>query len=120
MTIRPETNFGRRAETDVATITAAGNFILFHASHRKLGMFDQNRDNLLLGESPKHAQEMTADNFSKAGWSYGYVSAIDREGRTIWITDAHRDGNRFVVRADQKLTTFAKLESAIHACGESS
>jgi hypothetical protein len=50
MTIRPETDFGRRGETDVATITAAGNFILFHASHRKLGMFDRNRDNLLMGD----------------------------------------------------------------------
>jgi hypothetical protein len=34
------------------------------------------------------------------------VSALDREGRTIWIADAHRDGKRFVVRADEKLTGF--------------
>jgi len=27
----------------------------------------------------------------KAGWSLGYVSAIDSNGRTIWIADAHRD-----------------------------
>jgi len=34
-------------------------------------------------------------NLSKAGWSLGYVSAIDSEGRTIWIADAHRgDGKR--------------------------
>jgi len=26
------------------------------------------------------------------------------EGRTIWIADAHRDGKRFVVHADEKLT----------------
>jgi hypothetical protein len=38
---------------------------------------------------------------------------IDSNGRTIWIADAHRDdGKRFVVRADEKLTTFAELESA--------
>jgi hypothetical protein len=44
----------------------------------------------------------------------GYVSAIDSEGRTIWIVDAHRDdGKRFVVQADEKLTTFVELESAI-------
>jgi hypothetical protein len=35
------------------------------------------------------------------------------------MADAHRDnGNRFVVRADQKLTAFAELESAIRACGK--
>ena len=34
-------------------------------------------------------------------------SAVDSEGRTIWIVDAHRDdGNRFVVHADEKLTAF--------------
>jgi hypothetical protein len=35
---------------------------------------------------------------------------------TIWIADAHRDdGKRFVVRADEKLTAFMELESAIRA-----
>jgi hypothetical protein len=49
----------------------------------------------------------------------GYVSAIDSNGRTIWIADAHRDnGKRFVVRADEKLTAFRELESAVRACGE--
>ena len=44
--------------------------------------------------------EIIADNLSKAGWSLGWVSAIDSNGRTIWIADAHRDnGKRFVVRA---------------------
>jgi hypothetical protein len=39
-------------------------------------------------------------------------------GRTIWITDAHRDdGKRFVVHADEKLTAFVELESAIRGCG---
>ena len=33
--------------------------------------------------------EIIADNLSEAGWSYGYVSAVDLEGRTIWIADAH-------------------------------
>jgi hypothetical protein len=33
----------------------------------------------------------------------------------IWIADAHRDnGKRFVVRADEKLTAFLELETAIH------
>jgi hypothetical protein len=57
--------------------------------------------------------EIVADNLKKAGWSLGCVSA---EGRTIWIVDAHRDdGKRSVVLADEKLTAFAKLESAVRA-----
>ena len=42
------------------------------------------------------------------------MSALDREGRTIWITDAHRgDGRRFIVRADEKLTAFVELEREV-------
>jgi len=55
-----------------------------------------------------------ADNLSKAGWSWGCVSALDCEWRTIWIVDAHRDdGKRFVVRADEILTAFQGLESNV-------
>jgi len=55
--------------------------------------------------------EIIADNLSKAGWSWGCVSAVDCYGRTIFVADAHRgDGKRFVVRAE-KLTAFVKLES---------
>ncbi len=35
-----------------------------------------------------------ADNLSKAGWSLGYVSAVNSEGRTICIVDAHRDDGK--------------------------
>jgi hypothetical protein len=45
--------------------------------------------------------------------SLGWVSAIDREGRIIWIVDAHRDEKRFVVGADEKLTAFLKLEAPV-------
>jgi hypothetical protein len=38
---------------------------------------------------------------------------MDCEGRTIWIADAHRNGKRFVVRADEKLTAFLELQLAI-------
>jgi hypothetical protein len=59
--------------------------------------------------------EIIADRLSAAGWSLGWVSAIDSEGRTIWIVDAQRDdGRRFIVRADEKLTAFVELERAIH------
>jgi len=35
--------------------------------------------------------EIIPDNLSKAGRSWGWVSAIDSNGRTVWIADAHRD-----------------------------
>jgi hypothetical protein len=55
--------------------------------------------------------EIIADNLSKVGWSLGCVSAIDSEGRTIWIVDADRaDGKRFIVHADEKLSAFVELE----------
>jgi hypothetical protein len=58
----------------------------------------------------RSSQEIIADNLSKAGWSLDWVSAIDREGRTIWIADTHCDnGKHSVVRADE---TFLELESA--------
>jgi hypothetical protein len=59
-----------------------------------------------------------ADNLSKAGWSWGCVSAIDSEGRPILIVDAHPDdGRRFIVRADEKLTAFLEFQiSAIWRC----
>jgi hypothetical protein len=44
----------------------------------------------------------------------GWVSAIDSEGRTIWIVDAHGYGKRFIVRAEEILTAFLELERAIH------
>jgi hypothetical protein len=58
--------------------------------------------------------EIIADNLSKADWSWGCVSAIDCNGRTIFIADAHpSDGDRFIVRADEKPTAFVELESEI-------
>ena len=58
--------------------------------------------------------ETIADNLNDAGWSLGWVSAVDREGRTIWIVDAHGYGERFNVRADELLTAFVELQTAIH------
>ena len=60
--------------------------------------------------------EIIADNLHKAGWSLGWVSAVDSEGRTIWIVDAHGYGKRFIVRADEKLTAFLELEAVLRAC----
>jgi len=59
-------------------------------------------------------REIIANNLSKAGWSWSCVSAINSNGRTIWIADAHRDdGKRLVARAEEKLTAFLELESEI-------
>ncbi len=67
-----------------------------------------------MGESRKRAQEIIADNLRQSPLELGCVSAIDSSRRTIWIADAHRDnGKRFVVRADELLTAFLELESAI-------
>jgi len=58
--------------------------------------------------------EIIADKLSKAGWSWGWVSAVDPQGRTIWIVDAHRgDGRRFIVRSDEKLSAFVELERQV-------
>src|SRR5881398_1942731 len=89
------------------------------AAHRKS---DRRRDDLCrdglrkresIGQGARAGAywEIIADNLSKAGWSWGWVSALDREGRTIFVADAHRgDGQRFVVYADEKLTAFFELE----------
>jgi hypothetical protein len=68
------------------------------------------------GQNPpvKH-WELVADKLSKAGWSLGWISAVDSEGRTLWIVDAHRDnGKRFVVRSDEMLSAFLELERITH------
>jgi hypothetical protein len=58
--------------------------------------------------------EIIANRLKKAGWSFGWVSAVDSQGRTLWIADAHRgDGRRFVVPADEKLNAFVELERQV-------
>jgi len=74
----------------------------------------------LFGSSEAESFRFIADNLSKAGWSWGCVSAVDSSGRTIVVADAHRDDSqRFIVDADEKLTAFLELESAIRASGQS-
>ena len=41
------------------------------------------------------------------------MSAGIGKRQTIWIVDAHRDGKRFIVRAEEKLTAFVELDAAI-------
>jgi hypothetical protein len=62
----------------------------------------------------KRYWEIIADNLSKAGWSWGCVSALDSDGRTIFVADAHQgDGKRFVLHEEEKLTVFMELQSAM-------
>jgi hypothetical protein len=44
VTIRANTDLGRGAETHLPTITATGNFVLFHLSDYNLGISDRNRE----------------------------------------------------------------------------
>jgi hypothetical protein len=63
-------------------------------------------------------REIIASNLKKRSWTWGCVSAIDSDWRTIWIVDAHRDdGKRFVVRREEKLTAFIELERVTRESG---
>jgi hypothetical protein len=44
------------------------------------------------------------------GWSYGIAEHFTKHG-ILFCVDAHRDGKRFVVRADDLLTAFLSLET---------
>jgi hypothetical protein len=54
------------------------------------------------------------DKAKQFEFDWACVATVDSDGRTMWISDAHRDdGKRFVAHADEKLTAFVELESAI-------
>ena len=48
---------------------------------------------------PVKCWEIIADNLSKAGWTWGCVSAVDCNGHTIFIADAASVGS--LVPGDQ-------------------
>jgi hypothetical protein len=63
--------------------------------------------------------EIIADNLSKAGFSWGCSSEIDSAGRVIYTADAYsRDGLRFTVLAEERLSAFLELQRVIRACRE--
>jgi hypothetical protein len=44
-----------------------------------------------------------------SGWSYGIAEHLTKHG-LLFCVDAHRDGKRFIVKADDLLTAFLSLE----------
>jgi len=50
---------------------------------------------------------------SVACWSWGYCSAVTRDGWR-WIVDAHKnDGKRYIVHSDELLSAFLELERTL-------
>jgi HD superfamily phosphohydrolase YqeK len=59
--------------------------------------------------------EIFAANLSKAGFSWGCSSEINSTGRVLFTADAYApDGRRFTVLADDRLTAFLELQTAIY------
>jgi hypothetical protein len=113
----PEMNF-RQSPNDRPSVKIDGGLQL------RAECFDRNplRD-LLVGDRPQFTSitvpECTFFNaFQQPTW-VRTVPSVKSTGGLIWIADAHRgDGNRFVVHAEEKLTAFLELESAIRVFGE--
>jgi hypothetical protein len=53
--------------------------------------------------------EIIADRLHAEGWSYGIAEHLTKHG-LLFCVDAHRDGKRFIVKADNLLTAFLSLE----------
>jgi hypothetical protein len=53
--------------------------------------------------------EIIADRLHAEGWSYGIAEHLTKRG-LLFCVDAHRDGKRFIVKADDLLTAFLSLE----------
>ena len=60
--------------------------------------------------------EVIATNLSRERWDWRCIPSIDEKGRSIFVVDAQRDGKRFIVCADEKLSAFLELKSAIRGC----
>ena len=54
--------------------------------------------------------EIIADRLHAEGWSYGIAEHLTKHG-LLFCVDAHHDGKRFIVRADDLLTAFLSLEN---------
>ena len=56
--------------------------------------------------------EVIADRLHAAGWSYGIAEHLTKRG-LLFCVEAHRDGKRFIVKADDLPTVFLSLESDV-------
>jgi hypothetical protein len=56
--------------------------------------------------------EIVADKLSAAGWSWGYCSAVTKDGWR-WIVDAHREGRRYIVLPDELLSALLESEATL-------
>jgi len=64
--------------------------------------------------------EIIADKLSANGWTWGYCSAVTRDGWR-WVVDAYRgDGRRYIVEADELLSAFLELERFAQRCRRNS
>jgi hypothetical protein len=62
---------------------------------------------------PMKCWEIVADKLSAAGYTWGYCSAVTRDGWR-WIVDAYsNDARRFIVHSDELLSAFLELESRL-------
>ena len=63
--------------------------------------------------------EIVADKLHASGWSWGYCSAVARDGWR-WIVDAHREGSSLHRRSLGKidLADYLHSESSIIGCSD--
>ena len=75
----------------------------------------ESRSSLHSGEAePVKYWEIIADRLHAEGWSYGIAEHFTKHG-LLFCVDAHRDGKRFIVKADDLLTAFPSLERDVIA-----
>ena len=56
--------------------------------------------------------ELIADKLSKAGWTWGYCSAVTQHGWR-WVVDARSKDYRYIVESDELLSAFLELEAML-------
>jgi len=56
--------------------------------------------------------EIIADKLSAAGCTWGYCSAVGRDGLR-WIVDVRRGSLRYIVESDELLSAFLELEALL-------
>lgn len=62
--------------------------------------------------------EIIADQLRAAGWSLGWCSFYDGDGRKMFSADAHKDdGRRFVVHAENLAVALDELQRQTRADG---